>query len=197
MSLIEIGVLGRPHGVQGEQYLHPCTLTADELRALKRFTWRGRDGATRTLQLIAARLAHDRMLVRFGGVHDRDRAAELTLGRLLVERERLPDPGPGAAYNFQLVGLEVVTEEGRAVGTVTDIWTTPAHPVLVVHAPGTDPRGSDGEILVPAIEHFVRGVDLEARRVTVRLLPGMEPEAREPDAMEPDSGPAQNDESGG
>jgi 16S rRNA processing protein RimM len=187
MTLIEIGVLGRPHGVQGEQYLHPCTLSADELRAVKRFTWRGRDGETRTLQLVAARLAHDRMLVRFGGVHDRDRAAELTLGRLLVERDRLPDPGPGAAYNFQLVGLEVVTEEGRALGTVTDVWTTPAHPVLVVHAPGADPKGSEGEILVPAIEPFVRGVDLEARRVTVRLLRGMEPEAggagdREPGA---------------
>jgi 16S rRNA processing protein RimM len=169
MSLIEIGTLGRPHGVQGEITLHPCTLTTLELHALKTFTWHGRDGAVKTLTLATARRANEKMLVRFTESHDRNDAASLSLGRLMVERERLPDPGPEATYNFQLVGLDVVTEDGRAVGQVAEIWPTPAHPVLVVRGPG--------EVLVPAIPQFVLGVDLAARRITVRLLPGMEPTA--------------------
>jgi 16S rRNA processing protein RimM len=165
-ALIEIGRLGRPHGLVGELPLDPCTLTALELHAVRSFTWRGAEGGTRRLTLTAARAAHRRMLVRFAEAGDRDAAEALTNGRLLAERERLPDPGPGVAYNFQLVGLEVVTEQGRRVGTLAEIWATPAHPVLVV-------RG-EGEVLIPAIDPFVQSVSLANRRITVRLLPGME-----------------------
>ncbi len=166
MALIEIGRLGRPHGLRGEQALDPCTLTALELHAIRTFTWRGPDGATRPLTLATARPAHDRMLVRFTTAVDRAGAAALTNGRLLVEEERLPDPGRDVAYTFQLVGCEVVSEEGRVVGTVAEVWPSPAHPVLVV-------RGA-GEVLIPSIPEFVRAVDLAGRRITVRLLPGME-----------------------
>jgi len=165
--MIEIGRLGRPHGLKGEQALVPCALTALELHAVRTFTWQGPDGATRPLTLATARPANDRMLVRFADVRDREGASALTNGRVMVEPERLPDPGPGLAYTFRLIGLEVVTEEGRAVGTVAEIWPTPANAVLVV-------RGEGGEVLVPSVPEFVKAIDLGARRITVRLLPGME-----------------------
>src|SRR2546422_291678 len=147
MSLVEIGRLGRPHGLDGEQGVSPCTLTAAELLELKSFLWRGADGSNRTLTLATARAANQRMLVRFAEATNRAGASALTNGRLYVDSDRLPDPGPNLAYNFQLIGLEVVTEEGRAVGTIAEIWPTPAHPVLVV-------RGG-GEVLIPAIPEFV------------------------------------------
>ena len=180
MSLVEIGRLGRPHGLDGEQGLAPCTLTAPELLALGSFLWRGPDGSNRTLTLTTARAANQRMLVRFTEATDRAGASALTNGRLYVERERLPDPGPGVAYNFQLIGLEVVTEDGRAVGTISEIWPTPAHPVLVVHG--------HGEVLIPSIPEFVKAVSLEEKRITVRLLPGMEPPAAPPEPKEPAQG---------
>ena len=152
--------------MRGEQGLDRCAFTALELHELKTFTWRGRDGSTRPLTLATARPAHDRMLVRFVESTTREAAAALTNGRLMVEEERLPDPGPGHTYRHQLIGLEVVTEEGRVVGTVADIWSSPAHPVLVV-------RGAR-EVLIPSIPEFVRAVDTDARSITVRLLPGME-----------------------
>ena len=167
MDWIEIGRLGRPHGLDGEQGLAPCTLTALELEAVKSFRWRGPDGTTRALTLATAREVHQRMLVRFAEATDRDGAAALTNGWLLVESGRLPDPGPGVAYNFQMIGLDVFTEEDRRVGTLAEIWPTPAHPVLVV-------RGDGDEVLVPAIPEFVKAVSLAERRITVRLLPGME-----------------------
>lgn len=174
MSLVEIGRLGRPHGLDGEQGFSPCTLTAPELLDVKSFLWRGPDGSNRTLTIATARATNQRMLVRFDGVTDRAGASVLTNGRLYVDSERLPDPGPDVAYNFQLIGLEVATEEGRVIGTIAEIWPTPAHPVLVV-------RGT-GEVLIPAIPEFVKAVSLPDRRITVRLLPGMEepPASTEP-----------------
>lgn len=177
MSLVEIGRLGRPHGLDGEQGLSPCTLTADELLALGSFLWRGPDGSNRTITLATAREANRRVLVRFTEAVKREGAAALTNGRLYVDSERLPDPGPGVAYNFQLIGLDVVTEEGRAVGTIAEVWPSPAHPILVV-------RGQ-GEILIPSIPEFVKAVSMDERRITVRLLPGME-ESTESDPAKPE-----------
>ena len=166
MDLIEVGRLGRPHGLEGELGLDLCSLTALELHAVKSFVWKAAHGATRTLTLVTARPANRRMLVRFAEAPVRAAAAALTNGRLYAERERLPDPGPGMAYSFQLIGMEVVTEDGRTLCTLAEIWPSPAHPVLVV-------RG-EKEILVPAVPEFVKAVSVEDRRITVHLLPGME-----------------------
>jgi 16S rRNA processing protein RimM len=165
-ALIRIGRLGRAHGVRGEIALDSSSLTPLELHGIRSFTWRGARGETRPLQLETARPADRRMLVKFAGIEDRDQASELTLGELLAERERLPDPGPGMAYTFELIGLAVVTPEGRRLGALEDIVHTGAHPIYVV-------RG-EKEMLVPATPEVVRKVDVEAGTITVVLPAGLE-----------------------
>jgi 16S rRNA processing protein RimM len=67
-----------------------------------------------------------------------------------------------------LVGVEVVTEAGRAVGRISDVLHNPANDIWVVAAPG-------GEVLIPAVTEVVADVDLAARRVTVREVEGLVP----------------------
>ena len=166
MTLVLVGRVGRAHGLKGEVALEESALTALELHAVKSFVRRGRRGETRPLTLETARPAHTRMLVRFAGYGDRDQAATLTLGALLAERDALPDPGPGVAYTFQLIGLDVRTTDGRALGVLEEIIETGAHPVYVV-------RGTR-ELLIPATREVVRAVDLAGRVVTVELPAGLE-----------------------
>jgi 16S rRNA processing protein RimM len=166
MSLIEVARLGRPHGLRGEMTLSGATLAADEMRAVGEFLWRDARGRTRTLKLESVRGAAPHLLVRFEGILSREAAAELTNGRLFVEPARLPDAGSGRAYAFQLVGLEVRTEDGRTLGVLEDILQTGANPVYVI-------RG-EREWLVPATEEVVRRVDLPGRTITVALPPGLE-----------------------
>jgi 16S rRNA processing protein RimM len=166
MALVRIGHIGRPHGVRGEVTLAGASLTPLELHAVREFTWRGAKGGTRALRLTTARPAATHMLLRFDGVDDREAAASLAGGELLAERERIPDPGPGVAYTFQLVGAAVVTEEGRPLGVLEDIISTGAHPIYVV-------RG-ERELLIPATAAVLKSVDLAAGRITVSLPAGLE-----------------------
>jgi len=166
MSLVLIGRIGRPHGVDGELALDGCPLTPLELHHVRRFTWRGARGNTRPLELRTARPAHTRVLVMFDGIDVREAAAELTNGELLADAALLPDPGPGMAYHFQLVGLEVREEHGRVLGKLEDIIPTGAHSVFVV-------RG-ERELLVPATPEVLREVDLAGGTITVKLPPGLE-----------------------
>jgi len=166
VSLVRIGRLGRTHGVQGELNLDGTSLTPLELHAVKRFVWRRAGMAERELTLVAARPALTRMLVRFEGVTVCEQAAELTNGELWAARDALPDPGPGTAYTFQLVGLRVETEEGRLLGTIAEVISTGAHPVYAV-------RGAR-ELLVPGAPGVVKRVDLEAGLMVVALPAGLE-----------------------
>src|SRR5262249_35791939 len=139
-----------------------------ELHSVKTFEWRGRDGATRPLTLVTARPARAWAILKFDGIGDRETAAKLTLGELWVDSERLPDPGPGVAYTFQLIGLRVATEDGRAPGVLDQMIGTGAHPVYVVRGDG------DKELLVPATAEVVKHVDFAGGLITVALPAGLE-----------------------
>lgn len=159
-----MGQVGRTHGVDGEVYVDQCSLTAEQMTTIGSVEWRSADRSTkRTLKLHRVRATHDRLLVRFDGVTVREVAARLTNGTLWVDESVLPDPGPGVAYTYQLVGLRVVHVDGREIGKVKDVVSTTDRMFYVVEG---------HEMLMPAHEPFVKHVDLAAGVITLDLPPG-------------------------
>ena len=155
--------MGRTHGVDGELYVDQCSLTPEELLAIGPVEWRGPDHSTRILTVQGVRATHDRLLVRFAGISVREVATKLTNGMLWVDAALLPDPGPGLAYTYQLVGLRVVHVDGREIGRVKEIVSTTDRMFYVVEGQ---------EMLMPAHQPFVKRVDLEAGVITLDLPPG-------------------------
>ncbi len=166
MSLVHVGRLGRVHGLDGEINLDRVSLTAEEIAAVSDFVSQGPRGTLRKLRLVSARPAGGRLLVRFEGIVDREQATALAGTSLLADASRLPDAGPGMMYVFQLMGLKVLDATGRDLGVIHEVLRTGANPVYVV-------RG-EREILIPAVDHVVRHVDLERGIVTVDLPAGLE-----------------------
>jgi 16S rRNA processing protein RimM len=81
-----------------------------------------------------------------------------------TNRPELPE---GEYYHHQLVGLNVVTDEGHELGVLADILETGANDVYVV-------RAADGnETLLPAIPSVVLEVKLADRQMRVHLLDGL------------------------
>ena len=70
-----------------------------------------------------------------------------------MPRAELPEPEEDTYYVFQLVGLAVEEEGGRALGVVADVEPGPANDVLVL----------DSGLLLPLVEACVLDVDLAAR----------------------------------
>lgn len=101
------------------------------------------------------------------GIDDRD-AAEGLRGWLVQVPEheawKLPK---GRYYWHQIVGLDVVTKDGRRLGAVAEILETGANDVYVVKREG-------GELLLPAIKDVVKKISPERGEMVVELLPGME-----------------------
>lgn len=109
------------------------------------------------------------VLLKLEGVDDRPAAEGLRRQQVYAAEEDLPPLGEDEAFIHDLVGLEVVTEEGQRLGTVEGVEQAAAHDVYVI-ARGEE---SDEPALIPAVEEFVREVDLENDRLVVRPIEGM------------------------
>lgn len=169
---IEIGRIVKPHGLKGELVVSGVRLTPAEFLALRDLEAIGPDGARRALKLRATRPFMQSMLVLFEDVDDVD-AARVLHGQVLeVDPARLPPPGDGTVYLFQLIGLLVATVEGEALGRVVDVFQTGATPILVVREESGE--GKPRERMIPMSPDVLVAVDTAAGTITVRLLPGME-----------------------
>ena len=163
----EIGKVLGPHGVKGEVRVAILSDLPNRIESLDRVVLRWPDGRKCWMELVSTRPHKQGLLVFFRGVGDRNAAEELRGAFLTVPADELPELPKDSYYVFDLIGSSVRTEGGELLCTVADVLSAAGNHVLVVD--GT----ARGEVLLPLAHHVVRDVDLQAREITVHLLPGL------------------------
>ncbi|MEH7382500.1 ribosome maturation factor RimM [Bacillus sp. JJ1533] len=106
-------------------------------------------------------------LVSFEG-YDNVNDVERFKGSLVkVHESQLGELEDGEYYFHEIIGCQVVTEEGEELGTIKEILTPGANDVWVV-------KGAKGkEILIPYIDDIVREIDTQEKRITIHLMEGL------------------------
>lgn len=174
---IAVGKILSAHALRGWVRVYPTTDVPDRHRTLKEVLVR----TARTEQLLQIRAIKlsdkGTWLLHFEGINDRT-AAEALRGAMMYIREAdLPALPEGRYYVHQIIGLKVVTTEGRVLGSVTDVLETGANDVYVT------PAG-----LLPATEEVIKQIDLEAGTMLVQPLPGMLDESADESEADRDEG---------
>jgi 16S rRNA processing protein RimM len=160
---LTVGRAVKAHGVTGEVVVEVRT-DDPEIRFAPGAALRakGSDGHERNYVVEAVRVHGGRLLVRFGGVADRDAAEALKGSRFVIDSEDLPPiDEPDTYYDHQLEGLRVRTTAGRDIGAVAEVLHTAAGELLAVN------RGEAGELLVPFVSAIVTSVSLDSRIVEI------------------------------
>jgi 16S rRNA processing protein RimM len=161
---LAVGKLGRPHGVRGEIFLHLLTDFPERLNAgVKVFLGPGYD----PIEIEAQRWHKNALLLSLSGYDTPEAVGSLTNQYLFVRADDRPPLPEGEYYHHQLIGLQVVDEQGQVLGSISEILETGANDVYVV----LPPQGT--EILLPAIQDVILEIDLPNRQMLVRLLPGL------------------------
>jgi 16S rRNA processing protein RimM len=122
---LEIGRVGRAHGLQGEVSVAPITNRADRFAPGSVLY-----GGDRELTIASSREHQDRWLVRFTGVDDRN-AAEALRGTLLTA-DAVPTEDDEELWVHELIGADVFDRAGAQIGRVTAVEANPAHDLLVL-----------------------------------------------------------------
>lgn len=167
-----VGHIARAHGTRGEVYVSPLTDDPEAVFAPGRELILGDDAAEAdddapVLTVEAAREFKRGLLVKLERVDSRSAAEELARRYLLAPLAALGPRAEGEVFYHELLGATVETVDGRAVGTVREVYELEPADMLEVE------DGDGKRHLVPFTERIVRRVDPAARRVVIEPPPGL------------------------
>lgn len=167
VDYLAVGKLHRPHGVQGEIIMEVLTDFPERLTA---GTTLYVGSAYTPVRLKKVRLQNRGMLVSFHGITTPEAAGELRNQIVYVTAADRPALPEGEYYHHQIIGMQVINQQGESLGKIIDILETGANDVFIV-------RPHNGrEILIPNTDEVVLKIDLEKGQMTVQLLPGLLPD---------------------
>jgi 16S rRNA processing protein RimM len=142
---VHIGRVGRSHGRDGAFVVQDASDDPRRFEVGARLFVDGEEAV-----VVDSKQAGGRPVIRL----DRAAAPGATLE---IDRSSLPAPEPDHYYVSDLVGLEVVREDGASLGLVRDVQAFPANDVIEL----------DTGLLLPLVEACVKEVDLGGRRIVV------------------------------
>lgn len=164
VEYVAVGRVVRPHGVRGTLLVEAISEMIHSLEPGVEVYLEGAEGPTLVEYLRAHR---GRYLLALEACTDRDQAEQFRGAEVRLRGDRTQDLAEGEYFHWQILGLEVLTEDGETLGQVTRILETGANDVYVVEKPG------EKELLLPAIDSVILDVDLNEERLKVRLIPGL------------------------
>lgn len=163
-AFVPLGRVVKAHGLKGEVSVAPATDLPFSLPAGLHVWFVPPPARVRQGRVEWVRPGPKGPLVKVAGVDDIDTAAALAGSTLVARSGDLPPEW--SEKRFDPIGVKVTDERFGLLGEVHDVIGTAANEVWVV-------RGARGEVLVPAAEGIVLGIDEDARAARVRLPDGL------------------------
>jgi 16S rRNA processing protein RimM len=142
---VVVGRVGKSHGLDGSFVVEDASEEPGRFAVGAEVLVGGEPA-----KIVSAKQARGRPVIRLDRRVTRGTALELP-------RDSLAPPADDEYYVFQLVGLRVEEEGGRALGTVTDVSPGVANDVLEL----------DTGLALPMVEDCVVSVDLAGGRIVV------------------------------
>lgn len=162
-SHLVVGRILGPHGLKGEVKVEILTDFPERFGLLET-VYLGEELSPVVIE--GQRFNKNRIILKLPGCDDREGAGKLRGQFIHVPVEEAMPLGDGEYYLYEILGLEVWTEEGEYLGCVEDILFTGSNDVYVV-------KNGDREVLIPALSDVVTEVDTDRGRLTVRLMEGL------------------------
>jgi len=123
-------------------------------------------GRVRKEVMHAIRTDREFLIIAFHGISSREEASTLRNAMIEVDASMLPALGENEYYYHQIIGLLVVTVEGKTIGRVTEIMETVSNEVYVV-------QDIDREYLIPAVKAVIADINLNTGIMTITPVDGL------------------------
>lgn len=159
---LEVGKVTNVHGLMGEVRVQPWADSPDFLCQFKTLYV---DKAHWPIRVERARVHKNMVILKLEGVTDVNGALAMRNAVLYIDRKdaNLPE---GSFFLADLMDMEVRDTQGKVLGKIADVLTLPANNVYVV-------RGGEREIMIPAVDQFVKEVNVDEGYMSVALIEGM------------------------
>ncbi len=165
---VTLGRVVGAYGVKG--WVKVISSTRPERNILDYSRWWIAKGEGYEAQLLEGRVHGRGLIAQISGrdglpVTDRNVSESLIGSEIQVERSALPPAKDGEYYWHDLIGLKVQSEQGHALGEVTEVTSNGAQDILVV-------QDAETERLIPFVQdHIIKSVDIGQGLIVADWLP--------------------------
>ncbi len=161
-DLIKLGKITAPVGIKGEVRVFPYTDEMTRFSDMEELLLKG----VKT-RIEEVRYQKNMVILKLKGIDDRNAAEALRDIELMLDEDDLWEMPEDTYLIKDLIGMEAADEQGRVIGTLTDVTSGAAQDLYTISMP-------DGRsFLLPAVKEFVLKVDKDSKRMTVRLIEGL------------------------
>lgn len=165
-DLLQVGVITSTHGVRGEVKVFPTTDDAKRFKKLKQVILdTGKENLE--LEITQVKFFKNMVILKFRQFDNINDIEQYKGKSLYVTRENAVKLKKNEYFIADLIGLSVESDEGEALGEITDVLQTGANDVYIVQKKG------EPELMIPAIRDCIVDVDVENGSMRVHLLDGL------------------------
>lgn len=160
---LAVGYISQTKGINGEVKVK--SLTEKEERFLQpgnKFFLSPPTEHFSELTIEKAARRRDLLAIKFKEINSIEQATELKGRYLEIPAQKLTR---GEYYWHQLIGLEVMTTEGKKIGEIAEIQSSKAHDIYVVK--------NEKEYSVPAVKDVVKEINLEKGYILIKPIKGL------------------------
>lgn len=156
---IIVGRFGRPHGIKGLITVNSFTEPRDNI--LSYSEWFACINAHwQPIKVLSVQVHNKTIVAQIEGYPERELVALLTNVDIAIHKNQLVELEPGEYYWHELVGMNVLNQQGVLFGEVIEIMPTGSNDVLVVKG--------DKKHLIPYVPgQFVISVDNNTKTIIV------------------------------
>jgi 16S rRNA processing protein RimM len=166
MEFVAVAKVSGPVGLRGEVKVVLWTDSRERFESLRK-VWIGKDIRNpREFDVESVRYQGHQVVLKFGGIGSRSAAEELRNALVMILAENVAPPAKGSFFIDDVVGLNVVTEEGKRVGVVRAVLRLPSNDLWQVDS-------GSRVVSIPAVKEFIRSVDLCTKTVVIHEVEGL------------------------
>ena len=165
-DLFQVGIITSTHGVKGEVKVYPTTDDVKRFKKLKDIILdTGKEHIA--LELESVKFFKQMVILKFNGIDTLNDVENFRQKSLYVTRANAVRLRKDEYFIADLIGLKVVDEENKELGTLEDVMLTGVNDVYVIKLL------NGKELLLPAIKQCILDVDMENRCMQVHVLDGL------------------------
>ena len=165
-DFIIIGKIVSTQGNKGEVKVIPLTDSIDRFDKLTDVFIR-EGNIEKLLKINNLKTKKNAVILKFEDIDNIEKAKILVESFLEVKRSDAVKLPKDTYFIFDIIGLEVYTNENELLGKVDNIISTGSNDVYLVK------NKNKKEILIPAIREIIKNIDVEKKRITINMVDGL------------------------
>ena len=164
----QVGVVASTHGLGGEVNVFPTTEDPSRFKKLKKVTLHTKKGELLELDVQSVRFFKKFVIVKFKQFDNINDVEKFRGCELTILRKDAIKLAPGEYYVADLIGLDIVDEDGNKLGVLADVIQTGANDVYEM-----DPVNGGDKVYIPVIRDCVKEIDPKNGKIVIHVMDGL------------------------